>query len=519
MFFAFIVIAWGVSVGFKSVKFEFEDVDENINIEEVSNEVYIDEINLPLIEVDSLNPLKTKNNQVLSVLKLIYEPMVDFDSDESLEFILLDEYAKLDSKTWIFKLKQDVLWHNNEKFKSNDVIFTFNMLKNNDLIYSNNLSNVKEVVKLDDYSIKVILENEDDYFISKLNFPIISENYFKDFNSEEKASKPMGTGAYKYLSSNNDESIILEFNSSWHIDESAKLKKINLFKYASYGEAVKAFKSAEVDVIVTNMSEWKDKFGTIGLNSYSFENSEYEVIIPNCSNLALSDNSVRRAILQAINRENLINSVYGDNASISDIPIHTNSKNSINNAEYDLEKAKQILINAGWIQETDGIWQKEIDSKIQKLKFELLVNKDNIKKVEVAEKIKNDLNEIGIPITIKQVQNDNLKKALLEDKFELALTSFDIKNEYFVQEQISNSSKLNYANYNSDSMQNIIDNMKINYDFYKDNIHFLAQLYKNDAPYIGLYFKTSTIITNKSVKGNFEPSWSNYYRNITSFCK
>ena len=39
-----------------------------------------------------------------------------------------------------------------------------------------------------------------------------------------------------------------------------------MFKYASYGEAVKAFKSAEVDVIVTNMSEWKDKFGTIGLN-------------------------------------------------------------------------------------------------------------------------------------------------------------------------------------------------------------------------------------------------------------
>ena len=46
-----------------------------------------------------------------------------------------------------------------------------------------------------------------------------------------------------------------------------------------------------------------------------------------------------------------------------------------------------------------------------------------------------------------------------------------------------------------------------------------VQNYKNDAPYIGLYFKTSTMLTNKSVKGNFEPTWSNYFRNITSFCK
>ena len=520
LFLAIIVIAWGINVGIKSVSFENDELIENDKQNEVSNEIYVDELNLPLIEVDTLNPLKTKNNQVASILRLVYEPLIDYDSDESLEFILLKEYAKLDSKTWIFKVKSDVLWHEGKSFNADDVIFTFNKLIDNDLTYSSNLENVKEITKLDEYSLKVSLENDDDYFISKLNFPIVPEYYFKDngFDDEYKINKPVGTGAYKYSNIDSEGNILLEFNSSWHMSDNAKLKKINLYKYATYGEAVKAFKSAEIDMIVTNMSDWEDKFGTIGLNSYSFENSEFEVIIPNCNNIALSENSVRRAILHAINRENIINSVYYDNASVSDIPVHTNSKNSITNAEYDLEKAKQILINAAWVQDESG-WKKVINGKKYNLSFNLLVNSENEKKVEVAEKIKSDLSEIGIIININKVSKDKINSAIQNDNFELILTSFDIKSEFFIQEQLEKNAVKNYSNYSSDSMQKVIDDMAVSFESYDNNMYLFTQIYKNDAPYIGLYFRTSTILTNKSVKGNFEPTWSNYYRNMTSFCK
>lgn len=517
IFLAFIAIAWGLAAGIKSGKNDNVNIENNI--ENQIEENYIDELNLPLIEVDTLNPLRTTNMQVANILNLIYEPLINFKSDESLEGILLEEWAKLDSNTWIIKLKKNILWHNGNKLTANDVIFTFNTLINNELIYSKNLSNVKEIIKLDDYSIKIILENKDDYFISKLNFPIISESYFKvSFENEEKSNKPIGTGPYKYVNTNKEGIINLEFNSSWHKESKAKLQKIKLYKYASYGEAIKAFKSAKVDMIVTNMSNWQDKFGTIGLNSYSFENSEYEVLIPNCNNIILSENSVRRAILQGINRANIINSVYKENAAISDIPIHTNSKNSITNTEYNLEKAKQILINAGWAQNENG-WQKKINEKIRTLNFNILVNKESEEKLQVAEKIKNDLEEIGIKINIKKVSKENILTAIVEDNFELILASIDVKNEFFINEQITQMSELNYSNYMSNQMQKVLQEISASEESYNENIHTLTQLYKNDAPYIGLYFKTSTILTNKSVKGKFEPTWSNYYRNITSFCK
>ena len=80
----------------------------------------------------------------------------------------------------------------------------------------------------------------------------------------------------------------------------AKLKTINLNKYSTYSEEIKAFKSAEIDMILTNMYDWKEKFGFIGINSYKFENTEYEVLIPNTENKILADNSVRKAILYGI---------------------------------------------------------------------------------------------------------------------------------------------------------------------------------------------------------------------------
>ena len=148
-----------------------------------------------------------------------------------------------------------------------------------------------------------------------------------------------------------------------------------------------------------------------------------------------------------------------------------------------------------------------------------MVNKDSEKKVLVAEKVKEDLAEIGINITIAKTTLENLKNSIEQDKFELILTSLDIKNETIPIETVSKDSKINYANYSSDTMQKIIEKLKIDEENYKENMPAFGILYKSEAPYIGLYFKNNTILTNKSVKGNFEPTWSNYFRNIISFCK
>ena len=451
---------------------------------------------------------------------MIYEPLVSISRDESLTPILATEWAQKNDLNWIIKLRKGVKWHNGSEFTATDVIFTINSLLSEDLnsIYKSNVFNIERMELLDEYSINFVLKEKDELFIYKLLFPIIPEYYFKngDILNENKNNIPVGTGAYRYITTNFIEEFIqLEKNSEWwNASLDTKLNTIYLMKFPTYGEAIKAYKSAKVDIITTTMTDWTKKFGTIGNNVYSYESSTFDLIIPNTKKGALSESTVRKALLFAMNRENIVSKVFGGNATVADMPIHNRSKNYYPGyqSDYNLDKAKQVLINNGW-QMNGKNWQKNG----QRLRFTLLVNESNLEQVRVADMIKENLNDINIEIIIKKVNWSNFQRALNEDDFELALTSFDIKNELTILDIVKSNSIFNYANFSSEKMDEVV------YQVYTDHtenvMRALEKNYKDEIPYIGLYFRNNTLLTNKSVKGSIEPIWSNPYANISTWCK
>ncbi len=509
----------GLFLGIREYMLSQENVD--VVLEESVDEVsFIPELKLPLIEVDTLNPIYTQNRQVANTLGLIYEPMIGLDENNKLVPMLAVEWNEKDDFTWIVKLRENVKWHSEKVFTAEDIKFTVNsILAKENSTYYENVKNIVNIDIIDNNTVVISLKEKDSFLPYKLNFPIIPKYYlFENLDNIEKLKRPIGTGAYTFQTHTDDEHrITLNFNNNWWNTNYAKLKTIYLYTYTSYGEAIKAFKSAEIDVISTSMYSWKKKFGVIGINSYSYENSKFETLIPNTKNLALSESSVRRAILYAINRNNIVDDIYEGNASIKDIMIHDYSwlydKNL--NAEYNPEKAKQLLLNAGWIKGENG-WQKNISNKTVKLSFNLLVNEQNIEKIKVAEKIKNNLNEIGIAINVKKVKPDVLTSSINRGEFDLVLSTISLQNEYDIVDLLLNK---NYSKYENIEMKNLLNSL------YIDNISIVEEYkkvqskYREEVPYIGLYFKTDTLLTNKAVKGHIAPTWYNIYHNICSWCK
>lgn len=485
-----------------------------------SGDNYIHELNIPIMEIDSLNPLLTTNKHVAEILNFIYEPLVAISRDESLSPMLATEWAQKDDFNWIIKLRKGVKWHNNTNFTSADVIFTVNCLLSEEInsIYKSNVWNIERVEALDEYSVNFVLKQKDDLFIYKLLFPIIPEYYFKngEILNENKNNIPVGTGAYRYVTTNLiDDYIQLELNHDWWNNTSdTKLNTIYLMKYPTYGEAIKAYKSAKVDVITTTMTDWTKKFGTIGNNVYRYESSTFDTIIPNTKKGILSESSVRKALLFAINRENIVSKVFDGNATVTDMPIQNRSKNYYSGyqSSFDLDKVKQVLINGGW-QANGKNWQKNG----QRLRFTLLVNEENIEHVRVAEIIKENLSDINIELVIKKVSWGSFQRALDTDEFELALTSLDIKNEMTILDLVKSDSIYNYANYINEKMDEAVNNVITRNT--ESMMQALEKMYKDEMPYIGLYFRNHTLLTNKSVKGSIEPVWSNPYANIVTWCK
>lgn len=495
------------------------EVNEEV-INEVVAEVYIDELNLPLIEVDTLNPLLTHNKQVADILKLIYEPLFDFNEENKIEPILASNWSEKDDLTWLVKVNKNANWHGGKPFIVEDVIFTYNAIqKTENSVYKENIKNIISIEKLDEDTIQINLSSKDKLLPYKLTFPIIPKYYFDlSLNNEEKNSKPIGTGPYKYDSKISENLEVLVFNDKWWRNEPNKLNKIYLYKYPTYGEAIKAFKSAEIDVIPTSMASWQKKFGIIGIHSYMYENSEFETLIVNTKNKILNESSVRRAILSAINTERIIEEVYNGNGMLSSYPIQSNSYLNYcdSNKNYNIEKARKLLTNAEWYNES-GVWKKVIENKTYTLEFDLLVDSQNEEKLSIAELIATDLKELDIKVNLVKVKTEEYKKRIMNDKFELALTSINLDMDTDILELLETASEKNYSNYENIYIDNNIS--KINMDNLELTFEELYNIYKNELPYISLYYKCNNLLTNKSVKGNIKPTSWNVYHNITGWCK
>lgn len=516
IFFIILGICIGILNGMKNNNEESSNETENIEsrqIEEKSSE-----ITLALSDIDTLNPLRTSKVHLINALKLVYEGLFSYDEENQITPILADKWMKRDELTWVIRIREDVQWHNGEKFTASDVKYTMELLINNEIesIYKSNVENILSVQEMDEKTLEIVLKESDAYLPSKLTFPIVSKKYFdgQEIINENKSNALMGTGAYKYVTSN-ENLIILTCNENWWKKENTKLERINLRKYTTYSEAIKGFKSSEVDMIITNMYNWKEKFGFIGINSYQYENAEYELLIPNTENKIFSDNSVRKAILYGINRANIVSTVYDDNAVISDIPIMSNSKYAETSVEYDIEISKQILKNGGWTLD-NNTWKKDGMT----LKFTLLVCNEDTEKITVANKIKNDLKEISIQVDVKETSWNELVKALDDNKFELILMSIDVKNEYQMQEMVQIGNKYNYANFINIEINQKIEELKSSEEEeYEQQMKEFKEMYINELPYIGLYFKTNIILTNKSVKGEYKSTYYEPFKNIINFYK
>lgn len=517
LFFIIIGIVVGIIIGARAPQTKEENLEHSSGDIENTN-VNLSKISLALPEIDTLNPLRTNNSYLADILKLVYEPLVSFDEKNQIEPSLALNWAQRDDLTWIIKLRENVSFHAGEKFTANDVKYTIETILNGKITskYLANVANIAKVDIIDEDTLTISLNSKDPYFPSKLTFPIIPEYYFKNdgIMDEEKANRPIGTGSYQYSSS--DENMIeLTFNKNWWKSNSARLETIQLKKYSTYNEAIKAFKSSDIDMIFTTIYNWKEKFGFIGVNSYMFESSEYETIIPNTTKESLSEHSVRMAIMSAINRENIVANVYKGNAFIADTPIALNSLYAIRNTEYDTEKAKQLLINAGWIQAKNG-WSKNGKT----LAYTLIVQKEDAEKVSIANQIKQDLAEIQIKITINGLTQTAFNERIKNGNFDLALATLDIKNEYQIQDIVSTGNQYNYARYSDEKMDAIINLMRNSEgDVYASNMETFRQHFRSEMPYIGLCYKANIILTNKSIKGEYQGTDFNPYRNIRNFCK
>jgi peptide/nickel transport system substrate-binding protein len=384
-----------------------------------------------------LNPHFGVGQKDLDASRIFYEPLAALDPDGNLQPILAAEIPSLenggvarDGLSVIWRLKRNVTWHDGNPFTADDAVFTWEFASDpaTAAITSGAYKEVKRVEKLDAHTIRILFNDPVPFWARPFvaNFGLIIpkhlfEPYRGDKSREAPANlKPVGTGPYKFVDFKPGDSVRGEINRNYHepnrpyfdaiemkgggdaVSAARAVLQTGEFDYAwnmqvedeilkrmeqgGKGRVVHAHGSAIEHILVNFSDPWTEVDG---------ERSSTKTRHP-----TLTDPPVREALNLLADRGAIQDHVYGRGGLATrnylNAPQRFRSPNT--KWEFSVEKANQVLENAGWKRGADGIRAK--DGKRLRFLYQTSINAPRQKTQQI---IKQACQKAGVEVELKSV--------------------------------------------------------------------------------------------------------------------
>ena len=489
--------------------------DVSLDQTSTQNNIQTD-LRLSISGMDTFNPLLTNNRNVQEITKVIYEPLITLDEHYKMQYCLAEEIAKVDDVNYVIKLRKGVLWQDNSNFTSDDIKFTLDLLLGQRVspLYFDNVKYITDLSIIDATTVKLTLSEPVPFFEYNLTFPIMCAKYYEGEDFANSPKIPIGTGMFriKEISSNQ---IKLEPNQTyWDTSRKPMATEININLYGSIGEAYSAFKNGEVDFLTITSNNVEEYIGTLGYHKIEFKSREYDYLVFNTQRGVLSDPIVRKAISLVIDKNNIVNSCVGAG--------HISSNFSLDmgcwlytkdlNIQADSNAASELLINNGWIY-TRNTWQKDDENGRHKIAFSITVDTSNERRVKVAENIKSQLEGFGIPVTINYYSNNVYNGSIENRNYDCILAGLNLSFSPNLNTFFGDGNLANYDNEEVKEILRVVNNTSDENILY-EKYNRVFDIYLEEAPYIGLYRNTNSVVYNQKLIGSISPNLFNVYHNI-----
>lgn len=325
-----------------------------------------------------INPALAQISDVdRDISRLVYSGLLKYDKGGRLVEDLAQSYTIQDNTTYIFKLKDNIFWHDGNILTADDIIFTIKLIQDSKYASPIRLNwQGVEVEKIDDLHVSFKLTTPYSPFLENATVGILPKHIWenvapKSFPLAEANLQPIGSGPYKFEkfqkdSTGNIKLYILKTNDSYYAGAPG-LERIIFKFFDSEEEAIAAFKNREVTgVSFISGNNIKEIENLSGSAIYSFSLPRYFAVFFNQSkSRALAEREVREALLLATNREEIISAAAGGKGTSAYGPIVREllgySPQIEERYPFSITEAQGILDKNKWLDETgDGIREKKL---------------------------------------------------------------------------------------------------------------------------------------------------------------
>ncbi len=348
------------------------------------------------------------------VFMSLYDTLVELDSNLNIVPGLVKNWqVKNDGEEYVFELREDVLFHDGTKFNAEAVKFNFERMLDPEFASprKSDLDLIKEIEVLDEYWIRIILSEPYVPFLATLAdragmmvSPTAVEKYGADF-----ANQPVGTGPFKFVEREIQDHITLKKNENYWQEGLPYLDKVVYRPFPDGNVRVINFASGDLDFIDELPPKDVEKIkNQADLNLNMASGLGYQGIWINKAKAPFANDKLTQALNLALNREAIVNVVFGETAYVANSPfppgtvMHDENRESV---KADPAKAKELLKSAG---QASGY------------EFNLMVAPDPTAK-QTAQLIQSMASQVGIKINIELLEFGTLVDRLMSKNYQAAL--------------------------------------------------------------------------------------------------
>ena len=341
------------------------------------------------------------------VLPQVYSQLLKRDLEGNIVGDVAESWnVEEDGLTWTFHLKKGVKFHSGKELTAEDVKATYDRLLNEDdpVRYTQTMGFIDRCEIVDDYTIQLITLEPAGPMEASLTLranTLLNKDYIEKYGKDLGTSVESvdGTGPFKLVEWNKDEDMhLVRFDDYFGGPAATENIVIQIVPEAS-ARAI-ALESHQVDAANGINAEDVERFmEDETLNVFSIPGPGCHLFQFNCAHPIVQDTKVRQAISYALDRETLVETLWGglgEKPRDSVAPPAAFGYINLGVIQQDQEKAKQLLAEAGY---PDG--------------FDMTVMCTDVynRGVEAGEIVKAQLAEVGINVTLEVVDSSKFNEA------------------------------------------------------------------------------------------------------------
>lgn len=455
-------------------------------------------------DVSKLDPMVSTAFVERLVFYNMYDSLVATDEKLNIVPSLALSWTQPDPKTYIFKLRPDVKFHDGTDFNADAVKFNIERyLTGTGSQRKSEISSISTVEVVDPLTVKFNLSAPFAPLLANLvdrAGMMVSPTAVKKLGDEfVRNPQGAGTGPFKFVEWKKDDRIVLEKNPNyWRKDDTGRqlpyLDKVTFRPMTDETARLTSLKTG--DVQIANSVPSKDvpdlRTGSEVVYKDIPSVAWYGWYLNNSAE-PFNNKALRQAISYAVDRDQIVKTVFFNVAAPSNGPIPPPSwAYDPNFKPYtrDLAKAKAKLAEGG---KPDGFT------------FKVEVSAGSTQNLQLAQLVHDQLKEVGINMEIVQLEFSKILDDLDKKQYSAAQVGWSgrIDPDGNIYNQFKTGAPLNNCAYTNPKVDELLDKARVATDQNERKAAYqeAQKLILDDAGYLFMYHTVATQATSPKVQG------------------